>query len=375
MQALRYMLIKEFKQIFRAREMVAIIFGMPLIQLVILGFTITNEVKNVSLIIADQDDSSISREIVRAFEHTDRFNIIGYETDRQKIEKSIQIWDAQIALFIPPRFGYDYERKKGAEIQILADGLDGNTAGIALGYAQRILSKFQTSGELNIQFMKNTVSGSKHFVRMEDRMWFNEDLDNAQYMIPGIIAVLLTIVSMMLSAINLVREKEIGTLEQLMVTPLKRYQLLLGKILPFLILTFIELAIVMTFGQIIFSIDVKGSYLLLAFLAFIFLFTTLGFGIFISTITTTQQQAMFVSWFFMVFMLLVSGFFVPIENMPSFIQKLTYLNPMRYFLYIVRDIIQKDAKLVHLLKDAIPMAVYGILIFTASTIKFQKRIS
>jgi ABC-2 type transport system permease protein len=375
MKAIRHLLIKEFKQIFRTKEMVAIIFGMPLIQLVILGFTITNEVKNVSLIISDRDNSQISREIVRAFEHTDRFNIIAYEKDEKVIETAIQAWDAQMALIIPLGFGDKYERKLGAEIQVLADGLDGNTAGIALGYAQGVLAQFQPSPKINILAANQKKAAPLQFVLFEERMWFNEDLDNAQYMIPGIIVVLVTVVSMMLSAINLVREKEIGTLEQLMVTPLKKHELLLGKILPFLILTFIEMAIVMTFGQIIFSINIKGSYLLLGSLSFVFLFTTLGFGIFISTITGTQQQAMFISWFFLVFMLLISGFFIPIENMPGFIQKLTYLNPMRYFLYIVRDIIQKDASLAHLLKDAIPMALYGLIIFTASTLKFQKRIS
>ncbi|MCK4560188.1 MAG: ABC transporter permease, partial [Calditrichia bacterium] len=222
----------------------------------------------------------------------------------------------------------------------------------------------------------NQSSGRPNrIIQMEERMWFNEDLDNAQYMIPGIIAVLITVVSMMLSSINLVREKEIGTLEQLMVTPLKRHELLIGKILPFLILTFVELGIVLIFGQIIFSVQVKGSYLLLASLSFLFLFTTLGLGIFISTITSTQQQAMFVSWFILVFMIMVSGFFIPIDNMPGFMQKLTYLSPMRYYLYIVRDIIQKDASLFYLLKDVIPMTIYGLLIFVASTIKFQKRIS
>ncbi len=375
MRVIRFILIKEFKQIFRTKEMIAVIFGMPLIQLIVLGFTITNEVKNVSLIISDQDNSQISREIVRSFENTDRFDIIGYETDGNKIEYSIQNWNAQLALIIPNGFSKNYIRGLDADIQLLADGLDGNSAGIALGYAQGILMQFQPPPSLNMALVKKQKANPLHMISMEDRMWFNEDLDNAQYMIPGIIVVLLTVVSMMLSSINLVREKEIGTLEQLMVTPIKRYQLLLGKILPFLILTFIELAIVMTFGQIIFSIHVKGSYMLLAALSFLFLFTTLGFGIFISTITSTQQQAMFVSWFFMVFMLLVSGFFVPIENMPDFIQKLTYLNPMRYFLYIVRDIIQKDASFVHLLKDIIPMTLYGIIIFSISTLKFQKRVA
>jgi len=375
MHAIRHLLIKEFKQIFRTREMVVIIFGLPVVQLIILGFTITNEVKNVSLIISDQDNSQVSREIVRSFENTDRFIVVDYMNDQKKIEESIQNWDAQIALVIPQGFGDKYERQQENEVQLLADGLDGNTAGIALGYAQGILAEFQTSPKLKLQILNKANYRIPSLVQMKERMWYNEDLDNAQYMIPGIIAVLITIVSMMLSSINLVREKEIGTLEQSMVTPLKRHQLLLGKILPFLILTFIELGIVLTFGRIIFSVEVAGSYFLLAGLAFLFLFTTLGLGIFISTITGTQQQAMFVSWFFMVFMIMISGFFIPIDNMPDFMQKLTYLSPMRYFLYIVRDIIQKGSTFTYLLKDIIPMTLYGILIFTASTIKFQKRIS
>jgi len=375
MRALRIMLIKEFKQIFRTREMIAIIFGLPVVQLIILGFTITNEVKNVSLIISDRDNSRISREIVRSFENTDRFTVVNYTTDQKRIEDAIQKWEAQVAIIIPRGFSQDYEQRRNAEIQLLADGLDGNTAGIALGYAQGILQNFQIPDNIKLRAIHEASVKPAHIIYMEERLWFNEDLDNAQYMIPGIIAVLVTVISMMLSSINLVREKEIGTLEQLMVTPLKRHELLMGKILPFLILTFVEMGIVLIFGQYIFSVQVKGNYFLLAGLAFLFLFTTLGLGIFISTITSTQQQAMFVSWFFMVFMIMISGFFIPIDNMPDFMQKLTYLSPMRYFLYIVRDIIQKDAGFISLLKDIIPMTIYGLLIFVASTIKFQKRVS
>jgi ABC-2 type transport system permease protein len=373
MQQIFYLLVKEFKQRFRMREMVVIIFGVPLVQMVILGFTITNEVKNVSLLISDQDDSQISREIVRAFGQTDRFNIIAYELDRNKIEESIQSWNAQMALIIPRNFARDFELNTKPQIQILVDGIDGNTAGVALGYAQGILHQAAVNIFMN-PFVKFNI-GSNHTVNMEERMFYNLNQDNAQFMIPGIVVVLLTIISMMLSAINLVREKEIGTLEQLMVTPLKRYQLLLGKILPFLILTFFELFLVMACAKIIFSIQVHGSYFLLAGLAFLFLFTTLGLGIFVSTITSSQQQAMFISWFLMVFMIMMSGFFIPIENMPDILQKLTYLNPMRYFLYIMRDIIQKGSSLNYILIDVIPMTIYGLIIFILSALNFQKRMA
>ena len=373
MRQIFFMIQKEFRQVFRSREMIGIIFGIPLVQMVILGFTITNEVKNVSLLIADYDNSQISHEIIQAFANTDRFTIIGYETDPEKIESTVQEWDAQIVLNIPPRFAADLSTNLLPELQIIVDGLDGNSAGIALSYAQGILMQYARESGTNSVRIRD--SGPVHLIENKERMWYNLNLDNAQYMIPGIVVTLMTIISMMLSAMSLVKEKEIGTLEQLMVTPLKRYQLLFGKIIPFLILTFIELVFVMTCAKFIFNIQIQGSYLLLALLAFLFLFTTLGFGIFISTLTNTQQEAMFMSWFFMVFMLLMSGFFIPIENMPDFLQSITYLNPMRYFLAIIRDIFQKGSTISYLLIDVIPMTIYGVLIFLLGVLNFHKRLA
>lgn len=380
MRAVFYLIKKEFKQIFRTREMLAIVFMVPLIQMAVLGFAISTEVKHVSLIIADHDKSAVSRDLIRAFAQTDRFRIVGYETSIRRIEEAVHRWDAQMALIIPPNFARELYRGGTPQVQIIADGLDGNTAGVALGYASSILSGFGADLISRPTLARMRTAGkpevrSPHVLTVEDRMWYNLNLQPEQYMIPGIVVVLVTIISMMLSAMGLVREKEIGTLEQLMVTPLKRYQLVLGKIMPFLILTFVELAIVLVAAQIIFPIHMMGSYWLLAALAFLYLFTTLGLGILISTISNTQQQAMFISWFFMVFMILMSGFFIPIENMPETLQKITYLNPMRYFMYIVREIFQKDASLAFLLRDAIPMTVFGLVIFTFSVLSFQKQLS
>ncbi len=376
MQPIWYLIKKEFKQVFRTREMLSIIFIAPMIQMLVLGFAISTEVKNVSLIIADFDRSRISREILQAFEHTDRFRVVGYETSYRGIETAIHRWQAQMAIIIPADFGRNLQRGLQPEVQVIVDGLDGNTAGVALGYASGILQRF---GEVWLQQRAITrpagTSPPGHRVVVEDRLWYNLDLKPEQYMIPGIVVVLVTIISMMLSAMSLVREKEIGTLEQLIVTPLKRYQLVLGKILPFLILTFIEMGIVLMAAQLIFGIRIAGSYTLLAGLAFLYLFATLGLGILISTITHTQQQAMFVSWFFIVFMILMSGFFVPIENMPGVLQKVTYINPMRYFMYIMREIFQKGSSLQFLLKDWLPMTAFGLVIFAFSVLKFQKRLT
>lgn len=373
MQQIYYIIRKEFKQIFRTREMIAIIFVAPLIQMLILGFAITNEVKHVKLVIADRDDSFASRELTRSFQNTDRFDFVGYLNSDQGIKDAIHNWKAQMAIVIPPQFGRDLQRNLSPEIQLIVDGIDGNTAGVALGYARGIITQFIQN--LIGSPLQRVKYSQIRLVRQEDRMWYNINLDNAQYMVPGIVVVLITIISMMLSAMNLVREKELGTLEQLMVTPIRKHQLLLGKLIPFLILTFVELAIVMKAAQIIFFISMEGSLLLLFGLASLFLFTTLGLGIFVSTITQTQQQAMFVSWFLMVFMLLMSGLFIPIENMPELLKKLTYLNPMRYFMYIMRDIFQKGSSLQYLIKDVAPMTFYGLVIFGLSILKFQKRIS
>lgn len=373
MQKIRHIMRKEFLQVFRTREMVAIIFVAPIIQMAVLGFAITNEVKHIRLLIADRDNSRVSREVVRAFEHSDRFQVIGFQRDMQQVAADIHAWEAQMAVVIPEHFGRDLRRGLQPDVQLIVDGLDGNTAGVALGYAQGILSDLARrmgNPALQAAFARRT-----HSVEMQERMWYNLDLYSAQYMVPGIVVVLLTIISMMLSSMSLVREREIGTLEQLMVTPLRKQELLAGKLLPFLILAMVELGIVLQLAQVIFSIHMQGSYLLLGGLAILFLFTTLGLGTLVSTITSTQQQAMFVSWFFMVFMLLMSGLFIPIENMPHVLQLITYLNPMRYFMSIMRDIFQKGSTFEHLIVDIVPMTVLGIIIFVSSVLKFRKRIS
>ena len=371
MTPILYMIRKEFLQVFRTREMMAILFVAPLVQVLVMGFAITNEVKHITLIIADQDNSVLSREITDAFTHTDRFNVVGYERDMARVGEAIHAWQAQMALVIPPGFGRDIHRGSRPQLQVIVDGLDGNSAGVALGYAGAILQ--ERARQVGRQMPAALSLRNLHRVELQERMWYNLNLNNAQYMVPGIVVVLLTVISLILASIGLVREKEIGTLEQLLVTPLKKYQLLLGKLIPFLILSFIELGIVLKAAQWIFAIEMQGSYLLLAGLSAIYLFSTLGLGIFVSTITGSQQQAMFVSWFFMLLMIMLSGLFIPIENMPPLLQKVTYLNPMRYFMSIIRDIFQKGAAARHLLQDVIPLAGFGLLIFVFSVLKFQKR--
>jgi len=373
MKRIQQMIEKEFRQIFRDRPMMGIIFIVPLVQLLVLAFAITTDVKHIKMSVVDFDKSRISREIVSAFSQTERFDIIDFTQDFKKIDNDMRAWNTQIALVIPANFGRDLQRGAQPQIHISVDGVDGNTAGIALGYAQAILLKYGVENKIQIpiQVERRPV----HRVNLVERMWYNLELDSQQFMVPGIVVVLLTIIPMMLSAMSLVKEKEIGTLEQLMVTPLRKHQLLLGKIIPFLILSYLEMALVMTVAILVFNISMNGSYLLLAFLSFLYLIATIGLGIFISTFTHTQQQAMFVAWFFMVFMIIMSGFFIPIDNMPHSLQVFTYVNPMRYFMAIIRDIFQKGSGIFYLAKDTALMTFYGIIIITLAVFKFRKRVS
>jgi len=365
---------KEFRQISRTREMMFLIFVAPLFQLLVLGFTVTNEVKHVKLYIEDRDNSHLSHQLYRSFTSTDRFDLVS-NTREQKPKELISDWKAQVILTIPRGFGKDLSLGRKPALQISADGIDGNTAAVALNYAQGVIATF-ISAELNVsgKLPANSPLLTLQPPQVEtlDRMWFNEDLNSAQYMIPGIIVILVTIISMMISAMSLVKEKEIGTLEQLLVTPAGKGELLLGKLIPYWLISLFEIVVVTIAAHFIFHIHFAGNALALGLMAAIYLLTTMGLGILVSTFTNTQQQAMFFTWFMMVYMLLLSGLFVPIQNMPIAIKRLTLINPMSYFLTITREIIIKGSGLKYLWKEGLVLFVYGIAVFTASLIKFRK---
>lgn len=355
---------KEFIQIFRDKNMLKIIMMVPIIQTLILGFAITNDVRHIKLMIADLDHSDYSQKFADQFKNTDRFDIIGYTEDQFEIHKNIRKWKINAGIIIPKGFSKDLATKNKADIMVVFDAVDGNSAGIAMSYIANISKRFS---------LKNGFINQP--VEVKERNWYNPDLNTYQYMVPGIVAVLVTIISMMLSSMALVKEKEIGTLEQLMVTPIKKHELLIGKLIPFLVLTIILFFISLAVGQLVFNIRMTGSYLLLVLLTSLYLFTTLGLGVSISIVSSSQQQAMFFSWFIMLFMVLLSGLFIPIDNMPEGIKILTLLNPMRYFVSIMREVFQKANTFSNMYKEIIPMTIYGIIIFTTGILGFKKRVS
>lgn len=373
MRQIFYLVQKEFRQIFRDFSMVRILFVVPLIQIFILGNAITTDVKNIKIVFQDQDKTPYSREFISKFVHSKYFKITGFEEDYTRLSSYLDSGKASLAIVIPRHFQRDIVLQKKPAIQLLVDGVDGNSAGVSLGYITDIVQKYQerlmeSSPDLSLQ-VKNIRR-----VETEPRFWFNPNLESKLYIVPGIIALILLIITLFLTSMGIVREKEIGTLEQLMVTPIRSYQLVIGKIIPFSILGMLEIMISMGFVYLIFGIGIKGSLLLLLFESSIFIISTLGLGIFISTISDTQQQALFVAWFFMIFSILLSGFFIPIANMPPVIQHITRLNPLRYYIVILREIYLKGTSIKDLIPETLSMVTFSTCLFLAAVIRFRKKL-
>jgi ABC-2 type transport system permease protein len=365
---------KEFRQLLRSREMLVVLFALPLAQLLIMGFAVTNEVKNIRISFFDRDRSPRSRELVSAFSSTDRFRIVPTPSLTEPYSM-LKAWKSQIVVTIPPGFGRDLSAGRKPSLQVLVDGIDSNGASIGAAYVnatlQRYLEGFQARTD---PMVVSRLSGTGGQTRVVPRLLFNPDLKSSIHIIPGIIALLVTVTSMMLSAISLVREKELGTLEQLMVSPVSKWQLLAGKLLPYLILTFIQMLCTMLFAALIYGTRVAGSLPLLLGFSAVYLATTLGLGILISTLVSSQQQAMFFAWFVMVVVILLSGFFVPVQNMPAAVRAFSFLNPMRHYMTVVREIVIKGTPAVYLAREFFILLGMGLLCFGASVLTFHKRV-
>jgi len=353
--------------------MLRVIFIVPMIQLLVLGYAITTDIKNLNILICDFDGSSISRDLIERFSHTEYFTQVTEDCKAGDIEQHLFAGKAVIALVIPEDFGEDLETRRQPEIQILLDGQNSNTSAVALGYCNRILLQFMQDTLRKTINRQPLLSRSVHMIMPVSRAWYNPELKSVYYMIPGIISILLTTITMLLTSMAIVKEKEIGTLEQLMVTPLTSAQIIAGKTIPFAILGFIEMSVAMTFGVLWFKVPIVGSLPLLTLLSATFILTSLGLGIFISTIVNTQQQALFLSWFFLVSFILLSGFFYPIENMPVWVRVITYGNPLRYFIEILRELLLKGAGLGVLWPELCCLLGMGTTIFILAALRFRKR--
>lgn len=366
---------KEFIQIFRTKPMLAFLFVMPVVQTLIMGYAVTTEVTRVPILICDQEHSANSRRMTDMLRQTEYFDVIGVTGNYNDIREYMDRGDIASALVIPPDFTVRLREKKTPVIQTIMDGSNSNTAQVAIGYLQGMMEtyskKLRTGSPNDLQYYSSGPPPLK--IVNKTRVWYNPDFENTYFMVPGIIGLILAFSTLILTAVSIVREREVGTLEQLIVSPLKSWQIMVGKITPFALLGFVEISIVMVAGKFYFDIPMRGSFPLLFFVSFLMLLTTLGLGLFVSSITKTQQQSMFVAWFFLIFIILMSGFFFPVENMPIWLQRLTLLDPLRYYIACLRGIFLKGAGVAALLPQILALAGYGVLIIVFASLRFQKR--
>jgi len=366
---------KEFLQFKRDPKMFALILIAPVIQLTFLGFAANLDVKLVRTIVFDQDRSSTSRDFIEKFTSSGYFEIQKYVTSYNKITEEIDRGDAILALVIPDDFEKNIYSRKTASVQAIFNGSDGNTAGIVAGYTQNIVSDYSQNIILNFLNRSGQKFSSAAVISPEIRVWYNPELKTRNFMVPGIVGLLLTLITLILTSLAIVKEKEIGTMEQLIVTPLKPYQIILGKLVPFVVLSFAAVTIILAAMYFIFGIPVKGELWFLFFSSFLYILSTLGLGLFVSTISKTQQQAMMISIFaVMMPMIFLSGFAFPIENMPKSIQYISYIVPLRYFNDIIRGVILKGLGFADLWFNALLLLLMGIVILFFSSLRFKSRL-
>ncbi|MGD1046529.1 MAG: ABC transporter permease [Bacteroidota bacterium] len=365
---------KEFLQLRQDRKMFGISFIAPVLQLIILGYAATFDVSNIPTVVCDFDNSPSSRELVRSFTCTEYFTVVGYFDKTSDIDNQLDDGHASIAIVIPRGFEKKIGAGQSAPLQIIADGTETSTAGIGLSYASIIISQYSQNILLESFIKRGTVTMPAR-VSAEFRVWYNPELKSRNFMVPGVLGLLLMVMTMLLTSLAIVKEKELGTLEQLVVTPIKPYQLIIGKLAPFFLIGVIDVILVVFFASLVFSLPVKGGVLLLLFLSLIFLMTTLGLGLFISTISRTQQQAMMTAiFFFMLPMMFFGGFVFPIENMPIIIQYVSYIIPVRYYFVIVRGLFLKGVGMSILWPQALALLMFGSVILSMSVMRFQKRL-
>ena len=375
MRTLRFLLRKEYLQIFRDRIMVAQLLLLPAIQLALLANAATFEVKSARLVVVDEDRSATSRGLVDRLRAAGRFRLVESMFSAERADEAMMRRDAAVIVHIPREFERDLVRTRTAPVQLVLNAEDGAAAGVTLSYAQRIVAEYAV--ELGTTLRLSTTSDAP--VRGQGRLdvrargWYNPDLDYRFYMVPGILVQLVTMVGTLLTALNIVREKELGTLEQLNVTPVTRGQFIAAKLIPLWSLGLVALTIGMLVARFAFHVPMRGSVLLVFGTASVYLLAALGVGLLVSTIVSTQQQAMFVTFFIVLVYLLMSGLFTPVRSMPTWAQWLAQANPVMHFIEIMRAVMLRGAGLREIAHSLAVLSAIAIGVFTLSVRQYAKR--
>ena len=378
MRRLRFLVWKEFLELRMNPRLFGIVVVAPVLQLTMLGYAATTDVKDVPIVVADGDRSPQSRELISRFDGSPTFVLAAAVTTVSEVEPYLERGQAWMAVSIPAGYGQQIERRQPARLQIVADGTDSNSTTVALGHATALIGAYAQELEL-----AGTAGGLREEERRSPgaldariRVWFNPQLESRFFMIPGVLALILLVVTANLASMAIVREKELGTLEQLNVTPLRRWELIVGKLLPYGVIALIDVLLVVAVAVFWFEVPLRGSFLLLFAVSVIYVLCTLALGLFISTISDTQQQAMMTAtFFFLTPMIYLSGFIFPIENMPAVIRPVTYLIPLRYYLVSVRGIFLKGIGLEVLWPQAVALAAWGAVVLSLAVLRSRKRVA
>jgi ABC-2 type transport system permease protein len=370
-----FLVWKELIELRRDPRLFSIVIMAPVLQLFLLAYAATTDVRNVAVVVADADRSAASRELVARFDASPTFTLAAVVSSSPEIDAYLERGDAWLGVVIPAGYGRELLARRPQQVQVIADGSDSNSAGVSLGYANSLIVAFGREMALRTAAGGGGVA-SAGLPSLEPivRVWFNPTLESRHFMVPGVVALLLLIVTTNLSAMGIVREKEMGTLEQLNVTPLRRTELILGKLLPYALVGIVDVILVLAVALFWFEVPMRGNLVLLFGTTLVYLVTALGLGLFVSTISATQQQAMMTTTFFLLMpMVLLSGFVFPIENMPAAVQLFTYLLPLRYFLVILRSIFLKGVGLETIWPQALALAAWGVAILALAIARSSKR--
>jgi ABC-2 type transport system permease protein len=371
---IKQMLIKEFLQMLRDPRMRMVILGMPVIQLVVMAFALTTDVTDIRTALLDMDKTPSSREMISDFTSSRHFQIVQFINSQQEISDLLDNGLVRAVIHIPSGFEQTIFNGSTAQVQVLSDGSDSNTTAIVQGYAARIIQAYSDK-KLIQQIQRKGMTPPLARVDTVERAWFNANQESKYYFVPSLIAVMLFIFSLLLTSIGIVKEKEIGTIEQVMVTPIRKIEFILGKTIPYMVTGYISMTIMLCVAYLVFDIHVKGNLALFYVLSGLYLFGNMGIALIISASAATQQQAMLTSFLILMPCVMLSGFMFPIKNMPDLVQYATFLNPMRWYLEILRGIVMKGVGISVLWPAIVAQAFLAVSFISIAWARFSKTLS
>lgn len=365
---------KEGLQIMRDRRTLALVFIMPIMQLLLLGYAATSDVRNIPLAVLDQDKSPASRKLLDSFRTADYFRQAFNVTSEDELRTLIDSGHARTGLIIPPDYGSRLAAGRPAQVAFIIDGSDPAIAGTALAAATLIGQARATALTVERLAARGMAVAAAPAIEVRARVWYNPDLISAYYMIPALVGLILQFLTVILTATAIVRERERGTIEQLIVTPLTGAELIVGKLAPYVLIAFIDTLLILAGGVLLFGVPINGSLPLLLLLSALFLVTNLALGLLISTVAGTQQEAIIFALFYNLPSIFLSGFIYPVAAMPRALQLISYAIPLRYFLIVVRGIVLKAVGVAQLWTEIIALSIFAVVVITAAATRFQKRL-